>query len=76
VAVPPAEVVEEAGWARVGSRGEKPTAGSSVEADPVARSLVEADSAATSSWAVDPAAEAPPEPGRDGSAAGASKGSG
>jgi hypothetical protein len=65
----PAGVVEEAGWAKVGSGGgvgEKPAAGSSVEADP----------AAASSWEADPAVEASPEPGRVGSAAGTSKGSG
>jgi hypothetical protein len=56
---PPAEVVEEAGWARVGSEGgvgEKPATGSSVEAD----------LAAARSWASDPAAEALSEPGRMG----------
>jgi hypothetical protein len=61
-AVPPAGVVKETGWARVGSGGEKPAAGSSMEAD----------LATTSSWA----AEALPEPRRDGPAAGERKGSG
>jgi hypothetical protein len=58
-------VVDEAGWAMVGSGGgvgEKPAAGSSVEADP----------AAASSWVM----EESPERGRDGSAVWASNGSG
>jgi hypothetical protein len=56
-ATPPAGVVEEAGWAKVASEGEKSTA-------------------VASSWAANPAAEAPPKPGRDGAAAGTSKGGG
>jgi hypothetical protein len=69
VAGPPAGVVEEVGWARVGSGGgigEEPAMGSSVEADP----------AATSSWAADPTTEEPSEPRREGSAAGTSGRSG
>jgi hypothetical protein len=65
--VSPAGVVEEAGWARVGSGGgvgEEPTVGSSVEANLVA----------ASSWTADPAEEALPKPGREGSVAGASAG--
>jgi hypothetical protein len=68
-AAPPAEVVEEIGWARVcgrGGIGEEPMTGSSVEADPVETSL----------WAADPAAKEPPGLGREGSAAGTSGRSG
>jgi hypothetical protein len=66
-AAAPAGVVEEADWARVGSGG-------GVGEEPATTSLVGADPAAASSWATDPAAEAPPELGREGSAAGASAG--
>jgi hypothetical protein len=53
---PPAGVVEEAGWARVGDGGDGPAVAGSHAADPVA----------VRSWAADPVTEAPPKPGETG----------